>query len=197
MCTRAPAHAHLHALPARPQGTNFNACTGTVPQQLPASECVPPPALVFAATPTPVASAPALECTPLVLRSFQAATRGLSPEAAAAVVEGFSLPTPPGAVLAGPGLTRFSGCTCVGGSSLQHTAEGGLECVVTRSRRTLMSAHVDSSDTRWIIAIVLVAVVPQLIWALVVILLWRCGAAAANCCNLLQTTLLLMWPPLE
>lgn len=141
---------------------------GADADQLPAATCNLPPYLQFSVNSSATASPPSaspLSCPQVMLSSFLTYTASLPSSLLPYITMPFPQPSPPGSVLAWPSFSRFYNCTCLGGSALA-VSSGVASC-------SSPAPTPSSSNTQYIIAIVLVAVLPICAFILGTVLFMR------------------------
>ncbi|GAX81540.1 hypothetical protein CEUSTIGMA_g8968.t1 [Chlamydomonas eustigma] len=134
------------------EGTGLNTCTSNAANpSLPTSECALPSYLSLGPVNTSyIASTSSLRCPTVLLNSFTNYTRGLPPSLINTITSPYPPTNPPGSVLSGPAFTLYYHCECIGGSNLQFLSNVG-SCVAP-----------SLDNFKYILAIVLVAVLPML-----------------------------------
>ena len=133
----------------------MNACMGST-GTIPAPSCALPPVLYFSSSLS--TSAAQLQCPSAQLSSFASYTAGLPPSLVETITLPFPTPMPIGSVIGGSGLTGYFGCSCSSGYSIS-VSNGAVSCVSTDTGG-------GGPDRKYIIAIVLVAILPMAVLAL-------------------------------
>ena len=139
------------------QGTSIQACLLESIKDGLATSCTLPSFLTFGPL---VQLNSQLSCPSILLNSFTAFTSGLSKYLINTVTTPFPPSVPPGSIISGPSISGFFNCSCSGNT--QIAANGGLlpSCIPSSSPPS------SSNDGKWILAIVLVGVLPLLIISL-------------------------------
>ena len=142
----------------QPPGGSSSSAVATAAAQ----SCQLPPFLSFSAAAIPIGSPTSqLSCPALLLGSFSSTTASLPPSLVDTITSPFPPSTPPGAVIGGPGATLYYGCSCGSGASLVVLGNITASCVGNPS-----AGGGGTQDSKYILAIVLVAVLPMAVIAL-------------------------------
>ena len=157
-CAHTRAHTHTHALL---QNTSLGlGCWQAQPVAAPpAPACQLPPYLQFSTEGHQqyAARGGSASCPLIMLTGFRAATQGLPESVLGFLTQPLEQPVMPGAVLSDPPFSAMHGCTCSGsGQPPRITPQGeggGLSMDCTEGSK---------APTKWITAVVLVAVLPPL-----------------------------------
>ena len=137
------------------QGTGLNACIGGS-GAAPVTSCELPPFLFFNSSAASSTTAGSLRCPSTQLSSFAAYTASLPPSLVSTITLPFPPPSPIGSVIGGSGFTGFSGCSCSSGEL--QVSNGVASCPSTSGG--------GGDNKKYIIAIVLVAILPMAMIAL-------------------------------
>ena len=135
------------------QGTNIQACLLESIKDGLATSCTLPSFLTFGPL---ILLNSQLSCPSLQLNSFSSFTVNLPRNLVSTVTTPFPPSVPLGSLISGPSISSFFNCSCSGNT--QISANGGLLPICTPS-----SSPSDVNNGKWILAIVLVGVLPLLI----------------------------------
>lgn len=146
------------------QDTGLQACLNS--SALGASGCQLHPSLEFSSNVSDVVAGLPLRCPNVLLTSFAASTVGWPAPLKSMITTPYPQPSP-GQVISGPGFIRFFNCSCAAGMQLSLSAGSAASCT-----------PLAKPPKKWIVILVLVAVLPLLFFVIGAVLFIRCAAQA-------------------